>query len=288
MIKMHIKTPWTLTLIKSLKQFFAWPQSRHTAILVLLLLMVIAFAGKAKADYVIGADDALQIKVYGYDDLATEARVSGDGRITFPLVGEVYLNGQSTFEAEKKIAQLLTDGGFIRDPQVTVTVLEYKSQQVSVLGQVNTPGLYSIGSQSTLVDVVAMAGGISQLGDDRVIVTRYKDGKAVKQEVDLRVALEFPENSKLFAVEKGDVVYIPKAPMFYIQGEVQHPGVYRLEPKITVAQALSIGGGLTLRGTLRGIVIERSDPDGNHKTLDVELTDAVLKDDVVVFEERLF
>jgi polysaccharide export outer membrane protein len=271
----------------ALKQFFASAQSKHTVLLV-FLLMVLGFAGTATAELVIGADDALQIKVYGYDDLATETRVSSDGRISFPLIGEVSVGGQSTFEAESKIAKLLTDGGFIQSPHVTVTVLEFKSQQVSVLGFVNKPGLYPLESRSSLVDMLAMAGGISQLGDHRAIVTRHINGKTIKQEIDLRVALEHPEDSNQFAAVKGDVIYIPKAPVFYIQGEVMRPGAFPLEPKMTVSQALSLGGGLTPKGTLRGIVIERHDANGKSEEIAVKMTDAVLKDDVLIFQERLF
>jgi len=271
----------------ALKQFFASAQSKHTVLLV-FLLMALGFAGTATAELVIGADDALQIKVYGYDDLTTETRVSSNGRISFPLIGEVSVGGQSTFEAESKIAKLLTDGGFIQNPHVTVTVLEFKSQQVSVLGFVNKPGLYPLESRSSLVDILAMAGGISQLGDHRAIVTRHINGKTIKQEIDLRVALEHPEDSNQFAAVKGDVIYIPKAPVFYIQGEVMHPGAFNLEPKMTVSQALSLGGGLTPKGTLRGIVIERHDANGKSEEIAVKMTDAVLKDDVLIFQERLF
>jgi len=283
MTKMHIDN----FRILKLKQVLGSIYLRQFAILALLLLNN-AFVGTAKADYVIGADDALQIKVYGYEDLTVESRVSADGRITYPLIGEVDLGGKSIPEAETKIAGLLRGGGFIKVPQVSVSVLEYKSLQVSVLGQVNKPGLYPLDSQSTLIDVIAMAGGVSQLGEDRVIITRHKDNKTVKQEIDLRLVLENQGNANLLAVEKGDVIYVPKASMFYIQGEVQRPGAYRLEPKMTVAQALSLGGGLTLRGTKNGITIQRSGENESPKTVGAELTDAVLKDDVVVFEERLF
>ena len=252
------------------------------------MFLAFGLSGTATAEFVIGADDVLQIKVYGYEDLTVETRVSSTGRITYPLIGEVEVSGQSTFEAERKIGQLLASGGFIKYPQVTISVLEFKSQQVSVLGQVNKPGLYPLESGSTLVDVIAMAGGINSSGDNRAVITRQTDGKGVKQEVDLQQTLELPENNKLFPVEKGDVIYIPKAPVFYIQGEVQRPGSYRLEPKMTVAQTLSLGGGLTVRGTLNGVVVQRRGQDGKPKTVDVELTDLVLKDDVVVFDERLF
>lgn len=270
-----------------MKQLYYWPQKKLTAFLVMLLILF-GFVGTASAEYIIGADDALLIKVYGYDDLTTETRVSAEGRITFPLIGEVVLGGHSTFEAERKISKLLTEGGFIREAQVTVTISEFKSQQIPILGQVNKPGLYPLESQSTLIDAIAMAGGINPLGDDRAIITRHIDGKTVKQEVNLRETLEFPEKSSLFPIRKGDIVYIPKAPVFYIYGEVQHPGAYRLEPNMTVAQALSLSGGLTLRGTLRGIIIERRDNNGKPEKVEVQLTDTVLKDNVVVVDERLF
>jgi polysaccharide biosynthesis/export protein len=252
------------------------------------LCMFVFFMQLANAEYVIGTDDALSIKVYGYEDLTTETRVSDNGLIVFPLIGEVKIGGKSTLEAGRMIAHQLGNGGFIKGAQVTVVVLDYKSQQVSVLGQVNRPGQYALEYPSNLVDVIAMAGGINSLGEDRVIITRHANNKTIKEEIDLRKTLEFPETSKVVPIEKGDIVYVPKAPMFYIHGEVQKPGSYRLEPNMTVAQALSVGGGITPRGTLRGIVIERHDQKGMAKSIATELTDPVLKDDVVVVDERLF
>ncbi len=253
-----------------------------------VLLMIFCIVGTVRADYSIGTDDVLQIKIYGYDDLTTSTRVSENGRIVFPLIGEIEVAGQTEFEAARKIAQLLAKGGFVQDANVTVTVFEYKNQQVSVLGQVKSSGIYILKSRNTLIDVIAMAGGISELGDNRAIITRNINGKAVKQEVDLRTALESPEHSQTIFIEKGDVIYIPKAPVFYIYGEVQNSGSFRLEPNMTVAQAVSLGGGLSPRGTLRGIVIERRDDSGVSKTVEVELSDKVLKDDVIVVDERLF
>ena len=253
-----------------------------------IIVMMLGIGRTASADYQIGPDDVLQIKVYGYDDLDNESKVSESGRITFPLIGEITVGGLTTFDAEKKIAAALVGGNFIRNPQVTVSVLEYQGQLVSVLGQVNKPGRYPLKSASTLVDLIAMAGGINENGDERVIVTSRIDGKFSKREVNLREALEFADQSPPLTVAKGDVVYIPKAPVFYIYGEVQKPGAYRLEPKVSVAQAISLGGGLTPRGSLRGIDIERRNADGNHETLDAELTDPVKKDDIVVVDERWF
>jgi polysaccharide export outer membrane protein len=262
-----------------------WLDKCYPLLVALLLLLPMQ---QSTATNNIGPDDVLRISVYGYEDLKTETRVSADGRITFPLIGEVEASGKSSMELEKAIAGRLIDGGFIQDAQVTVTVLEHVSQQVSVLGYVKTPGRYPLNSDSSIVDLIAMAGGINDLGDSKVVVTRTVNGKQQKQELNLRVYLEDAESIAPFKMQKGDMVYVPKAPMFYIYGEVQHPGGYRIEPGISVVKALSIGGGLTLRGTENGIVIKRKDGSGALLEIDAELGDAVLKDDVIYVGERWF
>lgn len=253
-----------------------------------LLLMVLGVGSTARADYQIGPDDILQIRVYGYDDLDSEPKVSASGRITFPLIGELMVSGLTTFDLEQKIARLLSDGSFIQNPNVTVGVLENQGQLVSVLGQVNKPGRYPLQTSSTLVDLIAMAGGINDKGDERVIVTSRVDGALTKKEINLRGLLESSEANPSFTVVKGDVVYIPRAPVFYIYGEVQKPGAYRVEPDLSVAQAISLGGGITPHGTLRGIEIERKNKTGHPETIDAELIDRVYQDDVVFVDERLF
>ena len=279
---MRIKKP-----SRALAFYRFWPLTKFFA-LVGMIVMMLGIGRTASADYQIGPDDVLQIKVYGYDDLDSESKVSESGRITFPLIGEITVGGLTTFGVEKKIADALVGGNFIKNPQVTVSVMEYQGQLVSVLGQVKKPGRYPLKSASTLIDLIAMAGGINENGDDRVIVTSRIDGKLSKREVNLREALELSDQSSPLTVAQGDIVYIPKAPVFYIYGEVQKAGAYRLEPKISVAQAISLGGGLTPRGSLRGIVIERRNSDGKHETLDAELSDPVKKDDIVVVDERWF
>lgn len=258
------------------------------AVFVSLILMMLGLVQSANADYQIGSDDSLQIKVYGYDDLTIEPRVSGSGRITFPLIGEISVAGLTTFDVEQKIARLLASGSFIKNPHVTVTILDNQGQLVSVLGQVNKPGRYPLQTSSNLIDMIAMAGGINEAGDDRAIITSRVDGKLFKKEINLRDALELPGEGPVLKVEKGDILFIPKAPVFYIYGQVQKPGAYRLDPNMSVAQAISLAGGLTLRGTLRGTVIERRNKDGKQDTIDVELTDPVYKEDVVVVDERWF
>jgi len=255
---------------------------------LLLALMLLLPFKQSTAAYNIGPDDVLRISVYGYEDLKTEARVSADGRITFPLIGEVAVSGKSSRELEEAVAARLIDGGFIQDAQVSVTVLEHVSQQVSVLGYVNKPGRYPLDSDSSIVDLIAMAGGIHDMGDSMAVVTRTVDGKPQKKELNLRNYLEVAKSIAPFKMQQGDVVYVPKAPMFYIYGEVQRPGGYRIEPDISVVKALSIGGGLTLRGTENGIVIKRKNGSGALQEIDAELSDPVLKDDVIYVDERWF
>lgn len=257
-------------------------------IISMLMLFILPFKF-AYAEYEIGANDVLRITVVGYDELRVETRVSEDGRISFPMIGEVQVAGKSTFDVERETASMLSKGGFIIDPQVTVTILEFKSQQVSVLGQINKPGRYTLEPTTTLVDIIAMAGGINHSGDHNIILTRKdKSGALSKHQIDLRQILEISNDVKPFKIQQDDIIFVPKAPMFYIYGEVQRPGGFTIEPMLSVAQAISLGGGLTLRGTERGILIKRLQKNGKVEPVRAELTDLVQKNDVIVIDERWF
>jgi polysaccharide export outer membrane protein len=262
--------------------------SENVYLLLVTFLLLLPVQQTMATNNAIGPDDVLRISVYGYDDLKSEPRVSPDGKITFPLIGEVVASGKSSIELEKAIAAGLINSGFIQNAQVSVTVLDHVSQQVSVLGFVKNPGRYPLNSGSSIIDLIAMAGGIDILGDNKVVVTRTVDGKPKKHELNLSVYLEAAETFTPFKMQQGDVVYVPKAPMFYIYGEVQHPGSYRLEPDTSVVRTLSIGGGLTPRGTESDIIIRRKNETGALQEIDVELKDAVLKDDVIYVGERWF
>lgn len=253
-----------------------------------LLRMLLWLPFCAHAAYSLGPDDVIRISVYGYEDLKTETRVSADGRITFPLIGEVPVTGKSNMELEEAIAVRLIEGGFIHDAQVSVTVLQHVSQQVSVLGYVNKPGRYPLDSNSSVVDLIAMAGGISELGGNKLLVTRLVEDKPQSIELILPTASSPSQPLPSFKMQQGDTVYVPKAPMFYIYGEVRNPGEYPLRQDLSVVKALSIGGGLSLRGTENGIVVKRKDAHGQLQEIDVEPNDPVLQDDVIYIDERWF
>ncbi len=265
----------------------------HPVIAVLMWLSMWFVSGvgaqPAGNEYRLGPGDVVRITVYNNPDLTTEAQVTQQGRITFPLIGEVQIGGIEKGQAEQIIARRLAEGGFVVKPQVNVLVLGFKSQQISVLGQVNRPGKYPIEQASTLADLLAIAGGVAPNGADVVThITHGPDGKATKREIDINDALRNGNMEKNFPVMNGDIIFVPRAPLFYIYGEVQRPGAYRLEKDMTVMQALSVGGGLNPRGTQRGIRINRNPENGKLVTIEGKMADMVLENDVIFVRESLF
>jgi polysaccharide export outer membrane protein len=239
-------------------------------------------------DFKLGSGDVVHITVYGHDDLLTEDRITEQGKISFPLLGEVMLSGLTKGEAERRIAEMLETNDLIKKPSVTVRVVQYHSHQVSVIGMVPKPGTFNIEKPSSLLEVLAQAGGILPDGDDRIMLLRQHDGKGIKLEIDTKAILMQGKLEDNVAVDNADIIYVPPAPLFYVYGEVQHPGVYKMQHNMTVLQALSVGGGLTSRGPDNGIKIIRHVKDGQVQTIDSQLTDIVQQDDVIRVKERLF
>jgi polysaccharide export outer membrane protein len=238
---------------------------------------------------VLGEGDSIRITVFQNPDLTTETRISERGTITFPLVGEISLTGLTPARAEARIAEHLVKGKFLVKPQVSVNLVQVRSRQVSVLGQVARPGRYPLDdTSSNLTDILALAGGVSPTGDDNVTVTMRRDGKTVNLEVDVPSMYRTGDMSKNIRLENGDVIYVQRAPVFYIYGEVQRAGSYRLEQGMTVMQALSVGGGVTARGTDRGLKIRRRGGDGGLHAIDARLTDLVQPNDVIYVRESWF
>jgi polysaccharide biosynthesis/export protein len=249
---------------------------RHLLFLAAVILAVPAWAQGGDK---LGVGDAVRVTVFQQPDLTTEARISEKGTVLVPLIGEQKVAGKSAGEAGKQIAEALKNGKYLKDPQVSVAVTTVRSRQVSVLGQVARPGRYALDDTSSgLTDVLAAAGGVIPTGADSVIVMR--DGQ--KQVVDVK------NSESGFKLQNGDTIYIERAPVFYIYGEVARSGSYRLEPNLAVVQAISLGGGLTPRGTDRGLTIQRRGPDGNMQKVDARLGDVVKADDIIYVKESLF
>ncbi|HEV2227949.1 MAG TPA: polysaccharide export protein EpsE [Steroidobacteraceae bacterium] len=254
-----------------------------------IAFVAIGAAAPAPAPELLGNGDSVKVTVFQNPDLATEARISERGSITFPLIGEVVISGLTPDGAAARIADRLVRGKFVINPQVSLTVQQVRSRQVSVLGEVGKPGRYPLDDVSnSLTDVLARAGGISGEGDDSVVVVRTQNGKETRTAIDVPEMYRTGDMSHDMRLENGDVVYVKRAPQFYLYGEVQRAGAYRLQPQMTVMQAISVGGGVTPRGTLRGLQVQRRTADGQVRTVGVRPTDAVHADDVIVVRERLF
>lgn len=248
-----------------------------------------AFASeKPNLSYKLGAGDVIRITVFQNPDLTLETRVSESGTITYPLIGTVSLGNLTLDAAEKQIAKGLKDGGYVQQPQVNIGLTQVRGSQVSVLGQVNRPGRFPLETFTTrLSDVLAMAGGIAATGSDKVVVTGKRDGKNFRQEIDFPAIFRDANSQQDLYIAGGDVVYVNRAPVFYIYGEAQRPGAYRIERDMTVQQAIALGGGATQRGSDSRIRINRKGPDGKTKEFSPELSDVIQPDDVIYIRESI-
>jgi len=259
--------------------------------IIFMALWVICIENAAAGETgesVLGPGDALRIFVYGHPDMTTETKVSETGKITFPLVGEVIVDGLTPSEAERKIANLLESRDILRKPQVMVVAASLQSQMVSVLGNVRNQGRYPIEGKRTLTEILAMAGGVIPEGGELITLIRSDGKKFVKEVIDVLEMVRSGDLSRDIDIRSNDLIYVERAHRFYIYGEVQRAGVYRLERNMTVMQALSVGGGLTLRGTERGLRIQRRDVDGNLKEITAKSGDLIQPDDVIYIKESLF
>ena len=262
--------------------------SRFVACLVLLSGLM-ALPAVAQPEYLLVPGDIVRISVFKNPDLSLDARVSEAGAISYPLIGAVPVTGLTLPGAERKIAQMLREGGFVLNPQVNILLTQAFGNLVSVIGDVNTPGRYSIeAAGGHLSGMLAAAGGIASTGGDTLIVTGSRGGKPFRREIDI-VKMELSGNtSDDIDLSGGDTLFVSRAPMFYIYGQVQKPGQVRLERGMTVMQALASGGGVTGKGTSRGIVRHRRDANGKVKEESVSLDDDVHDQDVIYVKESLF
>lgn len=248
-----------------------------------------AASGAVTPEYRLGSGDVLRISVYQNQDLTLETRVSEAGVLTFPLLGTIRIGGMSVTQAEQLIADGLRKGSFVKNPQVTIVVLQVKGNQASVLGQVNRPGRYPLELADTrLTDLLANAGGVAGTGTEVLVLTGMRNGQPYRTEIDLASIFAPGGRSQDVIVQNGDVLWVDRAPMVYIYGEVQRPGPMRLERGMTLMQGLASGGGLNQRGTEKGIRVHRKGSDGKVQVLQPTMDEQLKDGDVVYVKESLF
>lgn len=246
-------------------------------------------AATAAAEYRLGSGDVIRINVYQNPDLTLETRVTEAGIVSYPLLGAIRLGGLTVTAAERLIADGLRNGNFVKQPQVTLVVLQVRGNQASVLGQVNRPGRYPIEvADMRLTDLLAMAGGTAASGADMVIVTGTRNGQPYRLEVDLPMVFQPGGKDRDLLILNGDTVWVERQPLVYIYGEVQRPGPMRLERGMTLMQSLATGGGLNQRGTEKGIRVHRKGTDGKVQIITPGMDDRMQDGDVVYVRESLF
>ena len=237
----------------------------------------------------LGPGDSVTMHVFGQPDMDSVLGVADDGSIRVPLAGSVQVGGLSPESAARRVEKAFKDGGFFIDPHVTLTVTQSLSQRVSVLGEVKTPGRYPVDAKTSIIDLLAQAGGETEFASDTVYVLRADATGTVKRfPVSVKGLVGSGPLTPTQLLRAGDSVYVPRAEQFFILGEVQKPAMYKLEPNLTVIQAISVAGGVTPKGSDRRVEIKRVGKNGEQVVIKAHANDLVQPDDVIRVKESIF
>lgn len=230
--------------------------------------------------YVLGVGDMVEVAVLGREDFKSRVQVQVDGTIQLQLIGDIPAANRTVLQLRDIVRQALIAGQYFTDPAVSVTVVSFASRYVTVLGEAAAPGIVPIDRSYRLSEIIARVGGLRPTAADVITLARAT-GEVLKLDM---VAVATGDISQDVVVNPGDRVFIAVAPQFYIYGEVNSPGSYRLDRKMSLRMALARGGGLTALGTEKRVRVIR---DG--KELPRYDPNAVLEPgDTVVVGQRLF
>lgn len=248
-------------------------------------------------DYIVGPQDVLTITIWDQPDLSGKFSVDSDGTFAFPLIGRVHAGGQSMRDLEAMLKQRLGDGYF-KDPQLTVGIEQYRSQRIFVVGEVRTPGTYALTGDMTLLEAISKAGSATSSASDEVVVVRPPAGRALsgpllptqaEGENSVRINLRDLQSgieSQNMKLRDGDSIFVPRAGSVYVFGQVKNPGAYLLQSsETTVLQALSLAGGVTVRGATSRVHIVRM-VNGQKTEIKIKLGDVVRVGDTIIVPER--
>ena len=266
-------------------------EAKMRQIFLLFLFMSITFHEKSFCqEYIVGEGDILVISVYDNKELDTTVRVGGDGIISMPLIGPVKVGGMDVSSIASYIERLLADG-YLLSPQVNVFVEEYRSKKVTVLGEVNQPGLIELQGSISLLEIISRAGGLTEDAGGLITIKRNTINVAdEKKSISIKIKnlIERGDTSFNIPIQDGDSIYVAKAGVFYITGEVQRPGSFKHEDNPTVLKAITLAGGLTDHGAPGRVRVIRI-VDGEEVVLkNVAMDETILPDDVIVVPETYF
>ncbi|MFZ6690800.1 SLBB domain-containing protein [Undibacterium sp. SXout20W] len=242
---------------------------------------------------VVGEGDQLLVTVFGQPDLSADIIVGANGSITLPLVGTIDVKGKTGAEVAAAFANKLQQGQYLVNPKVSVKVAQQVSRSFSVLGEVARPGRFILQGTLSVLDALSLAGGVTPRADKNLKVLRRagQDGKAELVEY-ASIHLDFDSDKSngqfMQKVLPNDVLIVGQLKNFYVYGEVRRPGSYPMEDDLNVMRVISIGGGVTDRGSTSRIIIHRKLPGGELKEISARISDVVLPGDVVFINERIF
>lgn len=267
---------------------------RSTLLLNLLLslsfgisLLIVTVHPSNAAEYLLGPGDVIRITVYDNDDLRTEARIGAEGVIIMPLLGPVNLSGMTVDHASDHIRALLADG-YIINPQVNIFIQEFRSKKAVILGSINRPGLIEIRGPVTLLELISQAGGLKDDFGEKATIKRLENGKDHVIQVDLKSLIEGGVMRENIDIRDGDTIYVGKAGMCYVTGEVESPNAYKCSDQMTVLKLITLAGGFTGKASKSKVRIVRM-VDGAETVLEnVSLDMTVRPDDVIVVPESFF
>ncbi|MFZ6772447.1 SLBB domain-containing protein [Undibacterium sp. SXout7W] len=241
----------------------------------------------------IGEGDQLLITVFGQPDLTADITVGESGVITLPLVGSMEVKGKSPVEVAALFSRKLEQGQYLVSAKVSVKLVQQLSRNFSVMGEVLRPGRFPILGQMSVLDALSMAGGISPRAEKTVKILR-RGSSSEKNElieyISTKLDLEAAKLNNQLAqkILPNDIIFVATQKNFYVYGEVRKPGMYPMEDELNVMRVLSIGGGVTERGSLRRISIYRKIEGKELKEISAGIGDVILPGDVVFVNERIF
>jgi len=229
--------------------------------------------------YRIGPGDLLEIKVFEVEQLNQVVRVSEDGTITLPLLGQVKIEGLTQTGVVQQLAGLL-QAKYVKNPQVTVFIKEYKSKQVAVIGAVEKPGSYELVGRKNLLQMISLAGGFTDMAANEVFVLREgTNDDAQTISIDLKDLLVNGNQKLNIPIEPNDVINVPVDKEFrvFVFGRVNKPGALKVKisEKVTLLQAIADAGGLAEGAKQSAVTITRKGPGGKEQKIRVNLKDII-------------
>jgi len=276
--------------------------------------------------YNLGSQDVLSIEIWNHPDLSREVTVSPRGTISFPLIGEINVEGFTSEQLQVIISLFLADG-YLVNPQVTVTIKEYNSKKIYALGEIKRPGYYPYTKATKLVDLISMAEGLTNNAGKKAYILRAKktmteplqfsgprtkitgikklDMEKLTNNLTNAINTYLPPEKVLnhqiisiniddfrginlnLEIKNNDILYIPKAESLYVMGEINIPGMVKLEKELNVLQVISMAGGFTRKANTRKVKIIRT-IDGEEREIRVKMDDSVLPNDIIKVPERFF